>query len=148
MLGALTVTACSSGAKRSPAPSTQVPHTATSSTESVPDNAAVQSGFAGTERFCAQPPLVGHILYDGSTGTVRLTLAVSGLPPDSDIALNWLNNTVRGYEIAAFRTDARGEAAQSTLRIFRAGETHGFQIMLAKTDRLRSTPLGRLDPCD
>src|SRR5579864_4808862 len=123
VLGATAVTACSSGAKRSGPPTPQVAVTVTAAPVSPLDNASVQNGFGGTERFCAEPPLSGHILYDGSTGTVRLALAVSGLPPNGEIALNWLNNTVRGYEIAFFRTNAHGEAVQSTLRIFRPGET-------------------------
>ena len=118
------------------------PATTTSSTSPV----AVQTGYGGHERFCAERPLTGSIDYDGTTGFVRITLEVGGLPRESPVALDWLNNTVRGYTIAGFSTDRSGRAVQSSLRVFRPGELRGYQVLLARSD-VSQAPLGRLLPC-
>jgi hypothetical protein len=135
-IGPLLLAACSSGGKTSQARPT------TTGTEPV----AVQSGFRGKERFCAEAPLTGAIEYDGTSGTVRITVNVGGLPPASDISLDWQNDTVRGYTIAAFGTDRSSHSIQASLRIFRPGEVRGYQLLLTTADRA-TTPLGRLAPC-
>ncbi len=145
-VGLLAATSCSSN-RTTPSVSSTSPRAASTADSATTTPAvAVQSGFGGAERFCAQPPLSGTISYDGTSGYVRIALAVGGLPAGDDILLNWLNNTVRGYAIAAFRTDRAGNSVQSSLRVFRPGETRGYQILLAKAE-LGGAALGRLDPC-
>lgn len=146
--GLLAATSCSSNRMTSSAPSTSptAAGASSSSTTATTPAVGVQSGFGGRERFCAQPPLTGTISYDGTGGSVQIALAVGGLPADGDVLLNWLNNTVRGYAIAAFRTDRTGKSVQSSLRVFRPGETRGYQILLAKA-QLGGASLGYLDPC-
>lgn len=69
---------------------------------------AVQSGYGGKEDFCAQPPLSGRMSYDGTSGTAGLTIAIGELPPNSQVAVNWLNNSTRGYVVAAGASGSDG----------------------------------------
>jgi hypothetical protein len=135
---ALLVTSCGSGGTAKSAPS---------STEvRVPATTPVNTGFGGPEYFCAQPPLNGTIAYFGTSGDVSIRVAVRGLPSERFVVLNWLNNTVRGYVIGSFSTDARGTSIPSSLRLFRPGEERGYQILLT-TAAGEPTSLGVLWPC-
>ena len=105
-----------------------------------------RDGFAGRERFCASSPLIGSILYNGTSGTATLDLAVGGLPPGRSVEVNWLNNGIRGYVVASFVTDAHGVADQSSLRFYRPGEARGAGLVLT-TATASDERLGMLLPC-
>ena len=107
---------------------------------------SVQTGFAGTEAFCATSGFTGSVVYATSGGTATMTVDVAGLPPRASIGVNWLNDPARGYNIAALGTDASGQAQESTLRLFRPGESRGYRLQLAAADTA-GTVLGWLDPC-
>ena len=106
----------------------------------------VHGGFDRNESFCADPPLSGSITYDVSGGQVRLTPEVRGLPARSTVVVNWLNNSIRGYVIGEFVSDAAGDSVPTSMRLYRPGETHGAGIQLASSDA-RGTVLGALRPC-
>lgn len=106
----------------------------------------VQTGFGGTEAFCATGGVTGSVVYAASGGSVTMTVDVAGLPPRAQVGVNWLNDPVRGYNIAAFETDGSGRAQESTLRLFRPGEKRGYRLQLAAVDTA-GTVLGWLDPC-
>lgn len=107
---------------------------------------SVQTGFGGTEAFCATSGVTGSVVYAASGGSVTMTVDVAGLPPRASVGINWLNDAVRGYNIAALETDASGQAQESTLRLFRPGETRGYRLQFAAGDTAGSV-LGWLDPC-
>ena len=117
-----------------------------------PTNAAirktvpVQGEYGGREDFCAVSPLTGHILYDGTTGSAVLTLSVGGLPRITWVGVNWSNNHTSGYLIAAFETNSKGMARQSSLRFFRPGEVRGVELVLTGSGS-QAPLLGRLEPC-
>ena len=75
-----------------------------------------------------------------------MKLIVGGLPANEDIAVNWLNNEVRGYVVANFSTSSTGLAEQSSLRLFRPGETRGAKLLLTAGNP-QSTSIGVLQPC-
>jgi uncharacterized protein DUF4232 len=96
-----------------PHPGVQNPPTTTTTTEAAPAaqlSTPVQSGFDQDEAFCAQLPLHGTIHYEVNGGAATMTVQVSGLPHKSLVAINWANNTVRGYEVGSVRTNDDGEA--------------------------------------
>ncbi|MGO8870079.1 MAG: neocarzinostatin apoprotein domain-containing protein [Acidimicrobiales bacterium] len=105
----------------------------------------VESGFGGQEYFCAQPPLTGDTEYDGTSGQATMHLAVGGLPPTSWVALDWVNNPVRGYTIGSFTTDATGRSVQTSLTLVRPGEVRGYQLVLTAAGGAQT--LGILWPC-
>ena len=107
---------------------------------------SVQTGFAGDETFCSSEPLTGTIRYTVSTGEARLRLGVGGLPASSTVLVNWLNNSIRGYVIGEFATDSAGSSVGSSSRLYRPGETRGYEILLSTSDSL-ATVLGVLRPC-
>lgn len=107
---------------------------------------AVGGGYGGRENFCADAPLKGQILYDGTGGYAALSLSVAGLPPNRLVGLNWQNNDVRGYLIASFQTGPTGRSRQSTLRVFRPGEVRGIGLVLTGSGD-QAPVLGRLAPC-
>ena len=108
---------------------------------------AVQSGYGGKEDFCAQPPLSGRMSYDGTSGTARPTITIGELPPNSQVAVNWLNNSTRGYVVAAVASGSDGNAVGWSLRSFRPGEQRGYQLVLSTADAA-DTSLGTLSPCE
>jgi hypothetical protein len=75
-----------------------------------------------------------------------MRVTVKGLPPQSLVAIDWANNTVRGYEIGNIRTDADGASIPTSLNLFRSGETRGYKVVLT-TEAIDSTVLGTLWPC-
>ena len=107
---------------------------------------AVQTGFAGNETFCASSPLTGTIHYAVADGAARLRLAVGGLPASGTVVVNWLNNPIRGYVIGEFAADPGGFSVNSSARLFRPGETRGYQLQLTSSDA-PDTVLGELRPC-
>ena len=106
----------------------------------------VQTGYGGQEYFCAQQPLRGEIHYDGVSGNVSMNVTVDGLPPNTFVSVNWLNNTVRGYVIGSFATGHAGGSIPTSLRLFRPGETRGYQILLTTAATI-PVNLGVLWPC-
>lgn len=106
----------------------------------------VQSGFGQDEDFCAQRPLHGTIEYLAIKGNVTMEVKVEGLPPKSPVAIDWANNTVRGYEVGLVATDTSGTSIPSSLNLFRPGETRGYKIVLTTTG-IDATTLGTLWPC-
>jgi hypothetical protein len=106
----------------------------------------VQSGFGQDEDFCAQRPLHGTIEYRASKGNVTMEAEVKGLPPKSLVAIDWANNTVRGYEVGSIATNTNGTSIPSSLNLFRPGETRGYKIVLTTT-AIDATTLGTLWPC-
>lgn len=106
----------------------------------------VQTGFGGQEYFCAQRPLGGEIDYNGTSGKVLMHLTVNGLPSKSFVVINWLNNTVRGYTIGSFTTGSDGSSVPTSLRLFRPGESRGYEIILTTASDNPKT-LGILWPC-
>ena len=108
---------------------------------------AVQTEFAGNETFCAVSPMTGTIRYEVSDGRARLQLAVGGLPESNTVLVNWLNNSIRGYVIGEFATNSTGHPVDSSARLYRPGETRGYEIQLTSSDA-QATVLGVLQPCD
>ena len=107
---------------------------------------SVQTEFAGNETFCAASPLTGTIRYEVSRGEARLQLGVGGLPASSTVLVNWLNNSIRGYVVGEFSTDSAGSSLNSSARLYRPGETRGYEIQLTSSDA-QGTVLGVLRPC-
>ena len=107
---------------------------------------SVQSEFGGNETFCADGPLIGTIGYDTSAGGARLDVGVGGLPPSSTVEVNWLNNPIRGYVIGDFATNSAGHSVALSTRMFRPGESRGYQIQLSSPNA-QGTVLGILRPC-
>jgi hypothetical protein len=134
-LGVL-ATACGSGAGSSTEAAPRLPGASVS----------VQSGFAGNETFCSIEPLTGTIHYTVSTGEARLRLGVGGLPASTTVLVNWLNNSIRGYVIGEFATNSAGYSVNSTSRLYRPGETRGYEIQLSSSDS-EATVIGVLRPC-
>jgi hypothetical protein len=89
----------------------------------------------------------GSILYDGDSGAATMKVMVGGLPTNEEIAVNWLNNEVRGYVVASFSTDSTGFGRQPSLRLFRPGETRGAKLLLTAGNP-QSTSVGVLQPCE
>ncbi len=106
----------------------------------------VETDFGGLEYFCARQPLTGTIRYDSTSGEVSMDLAVHGLPSRTFVAINWLNNTVRGYVIGNFTTDNDGTSVPTSLHLVRGGEQRGYQILLT-TAAITPKTLGVLWPC-
>ena len=106
----------------------------------------VQSGYASDEEFCATAPLTGTIRYTVNQGVATFAFDVGGLPHRSVIAVEWINDAVRGYTVAAFNTDAGGRAQTDSLRMFRPGEVKAIGLRLTTADTA-STALGQLRPC-
>ena len=107
---------------------------------------SVEGGFAANENFCAEAPLSGTIRYEVKDGAVTFDVRVGNLPHTSLIAIDWINDPVRGYTVAAFSTDATGRSIRDSLRMFRPGEVRGIGLHLAAAD-LDATVLGQLRPC-
>ena len=107
---------------------------------------SVQTEFAGHETFCAGSPLTGTIRYEVSRGEARLQLGVGGLPASSTVLVNWLNNSIRGYVVGEFSTDWAGSSLNSSARLYRPGETRGYEIQLTSSDA-QGTVFGVLRPC-
>jgi len=130
---------CGGGTPRSPISSSTTMPEAHISTP-------VQSGFGQDEDFCAQLPLHGTIEYRASEGNATMEVEVKGLPPKSLVVIDWVNNTVRGYEVGSIATDGTGTSNPSSLNLFRPAETRGYKIVLTTT-AVDATILGTLWPC-
>jgi hypothetical protein len=85
--------------------------------------------------------------YDGTSGTARPTITIGELPPNSQVAVNWLNNSTRGYVVAAVASGSDGNAVGWSLRSFRPWEQRGYQLVLSTADAA-DTSLGTLSPCE
>jgi hypothetical protein len=107
---------------------------------------SIQGGYASDEQFCALAPLSGSVRYSTRQGSATFELDVGGLPPQSLIAIDWINNAVRGYTVAAFDTDGNGQSETSSLRMFRPGEAKAIGLHLTTTN-IASPVLGQLRPC-
>lgn len=129
--------ACASGRRNETAPTTVV---------DAPPFVSIQSGYASDENFCAVAPLTGTIRYRAEHGVATFELHVRGLPSRSLIGLDWINDSVRGYTVAAFTTDGTGKSEAGSLRMFRPGEVKAIDLHVATTD-IAATVLGRLRPC-
>lgn len=132
----LFIASCGGSATTSPSSTTQARNQA--STE-------VQSGFDGNEDFCAQQPLKGQIEYRVSSGRASMHVAVSGLPLNAFVGIDWANNTVRGYLVGSVRTDSRGASRPNSVNLYRPGETRGYRIVLTWPDDNHA--VGNLWPC-
>jgi hypothetical protein len=106
----------------------------------------VQSGFAQNEDFYDQRPLDGRINYRVRAGNATMQVKVGGLPSKSLVVIDWANNTVRGYLVGTIRTNLGGASIPASLNLFRAGETHGYKIVLTTTT-IDARTLGSLWPC-
>jgi hypothetical protein len=109
----------------------------------------LEAGYRGSEDFCAGAPLSGHALYDGSAGHLVpgvLTAAVAGLPPNSEVYVDWSNDHIRGYIIASFRTDFAGAPIPSSVSMGRFAETRGVEMVLESVS-IPPTVFGRLERC-
>jgi hypothetical protein len=91
-------------------------------------------------------PLHGTIHHEVNGGAATMKVQVSGLPHNSLVAINWSNNTVRGYEVGSVRTNDDGEAIPSSVNLDRPGETSGYKIVLTTT-AIDAMTLGTLWPC-
>lgn len=107
-----------------------------------------ESGYRGTESFCAVAPLRGTILYDGRSGGLAdvLTVHVAGLPPNDEVDVNWSNNHIRVPVIGGFTTDPDGRSVQSSVQVDRLAEVRGVEIVLTAAG-VPNPVLGRLEPC-
>jgi hypothetical protein len=77
-------------------------------------------------------------------GRARIILDVRGFPPKTGVGLDWINNQVRGYLVAAFTTDAAGSYAGTALT-FRPGEVRGIAIKFERSDGADLPGIGK--PC-
>jgi hypothetical protein len=142
----LGLAACGSGDTPTDTPTTAA---STSTTAGVVPGQTVpvgRDGFAGRERFCATNPLIGSILYNGTTGAATLDLAVGHLPADRAVEVNWVNDPARAYVVASFATNPNGVADQSSLRFYRPGEQRGIRLVLTTAGE-SDQRLGSLLPC-
>jgi hypothetical protein len=106
----------------------------------------VQTGFGGAQDFCAQQPLRGGIRYGAQGGRASMQVDVRGLPPRKVLAIDWANNTVRGYTVGVVDTDRQGATIPGSVRLFRPGETRGYKVVLTTSASVPTT-LGTLWPC-
>jgi hypothetical protein len=122
--------------------------TAENDPTNAPTTLPLEGGFRGTETFCAVAPLTGTIRYDGTSGRLTgvLTVSVGGLPANDEIFVNWSNDSVRAPVIAAFQTDSRGNAMQSSVEVGRLGEVRGVEIVLSAAS-VPNPSFGHLEPC-
>jgi hypothetical protein len=123
--------------------------TTTTATATAAATLPLQAGYRGPEDFCAETPLTGHVLYDGTTGQLVpsvLMLGVAGLPPNSVAYVDWSNDQIRGYIIASFRTDSAGTPIPSSVSMGRLAEVRGVEMVLESVS-LPPTVFGRLEPC-
>ncbi len=104
----------------------------------------VQSGFGGSEDFCAQPPLRGVVQYRSHDGSATMRVAAKGLARNTLVYVNWVNNTVRGYVVGTVKTDHLGSTIPRSLKLFRPGEVRGYKIVLSTAS---SRTAGSLWPC-
>jgi hypothetical protein len=103
--------------------------------------------FTPSERFCAQAPLSGSIVYATSHGFATLTASIGVLPPNAQIAVNWENgNSGRAYVVASFLTTGLGSADQSTMKFYRPGEARADRIYLSLNDP-QAPVVGELTAC-
>jgi len=107
----------------------------------------VQTGYDGNENFCAASgkSFRGSIEYRVGSGRATIQVDLRRLPKKALIGIDWSNNTVRGYLIGTVRTDGRGDAIGRSAKLFRAGETRGYRLVLTWPDDNHA--LGNLWPC-
>ena len=113
-----------------------------------------QAGYRGVENFCAVDPLTGTLHYDGAGGATGdlsnvLTIAITGLPPNSYIYVALSNDHVRVPIIGGFSTNSTGAVIQSSVDDARLAEVRGVEIFLSggSPDLIPPPLLGRLEPC-
>ncbi len=147
----LSLVACGSGDRPQFAEhaSTTTPATTRPPAAEVATTLPQESGFRGREDFCAGAPLSGHVLYDGTAGQLLpslLTVAISGLPHDSEVYVDWSNDHIRGYIIASFKTDSAGMPIPSSVGMGRPAKVRGVEMVLESVS-IPATVFGRLEPC-
>lgn len=145
-IAALALTACTTGYS-SAAPPRPAGSTASSSRSTRPAAAYVSRRahvYRGTEHFCLQAPLSGTARYSVRAGKVSFTLDIHGLPPNTGVGLDWINNPVRGYLVGAFTTGAAG-SYDGVAQTFRAGEVRAIAIKFQRSDGTGLPGIGK--PC-
>jgi hypothetical protein len=94
--------------------------------------------YRSGETFCLRSPLSGTARYSVHAGRARIILDVRGFPPKTGVGLDWINNPVRGYLVAA------GSYAGTALT-FRPGEVRGIAIKFERSDGADLPGIGK--PC-
>ena len=103
----------------------------------------VQGGYAKNESFCG-----GTVQYRVSDKIATVTLNLVSLSPHREYSLDWMNNTVRGYTIGAFKTTSGGKVVSGSLRLFRPAETHGIRVNVYYiTGGVNPTDIHHYGPC-
>lgn len=100
--------------------------------------------YRSTETFCLRSPLSGTARYSVEAGRASFILDVQGLPPKTDVGLDWINSLARGYLVGAFTTDATGSYV-GTAQMFRPGEVRGTAIRFQRSDGTGLPGIGK--PC-
>lgn len=141
-IAALTLAACTTG-HSSAAPPRPTGSTAVSSQPTLHAHASYRPATAyvsrsarvyrGIETFCLHSPLSGTARYSVHGSRVSFTLDVRGLPSETGIGLDWINNPARGYLVGAFTTGASG-GYDGVADMFRAGEVRGIAIRFQRSD--------------
>jgi hypothetical protein len=150
---ALALTACTTGSRSAAMPRASgrgssgaqpSPHARASYRPGVVYASRSAHVYRSGETFCLRSPLSGTARYSVHAGRVRIILDVRGFPPKTGVGLDWINNQVRGYLVAAFTTDAAGSYAGTALT-FRPGEVRGIAIKFERSDGADLPGIGK--PC-
>jgi hypothetical protein len=75
-----------------------------------------------------------------------LAVAVTGLPRDNVVYVDWSNDHVRGYIIASFKTNSAGMPIPSSVSVGRLAEVRGVEMVLESVS-IPPRVFGRLKPC-
>jgi hypothetical protein len=102
-------------------------------------------GFAGDETFCGHGGATGRARYVVADGHITLVLALSGLPAQTELGIDWVNNPVRAYLVGTVETDQHGQTIAGSVDLFRGGEVRGTSLLL--TTHQDGTVVARLTPC-
>ncbi len=100
--------------------------------------------YRGTETFCLRRPLSGTAEYSVHAGIPHLALDLHGLPPNTGVGLDWVNNAARGYMVGTFTTDPSGTYIGAA-RMFRLGEVRAVAIRFQREDGTGLAGVGK--PC-
>ena len=100
--------------------------------------------YRGTETFCLRSPLSGTARYSVHAGRVSFAVDIRGLPAQTGVGLDWINNPARGYLVGAVTTGASG-SYDGVARMFRAGEVRAVAIRFLRSDGTGLAGVG--NPC-